>query len=199
VALYATGAATVERAAKILTVALAAGALSVMLRTNTFDSVVMDGSGQTVVAAAVCWNTLLGLEAISQASEWPSSSEMLMLPGEEEGRSTVSWTVPSMRLSLEEDGNVSDRRLVFELELEPLELEKPFVEEESSRMVSDGCRGRFLPLRLFSAESADGESALRSETRQLIISLQLRTENRGCARNGKKRKRMAMVADDMDF
>ena len=211
VALAGTGAATLSRAAKIASLAVSQKALGAVVRTHRVDDVMLDsGPACTCVALSIDVGKLLGLAALTDASDWPSSGSLKMIHVGTDAEASpgsarpprVLWTQPANQFWHDQNGFEVPRSLIFELELDTRMLEAPLV-QSTDRFLADNAGGFFLPLRVYHCdptlelervpEELDvGDSVAR------LISLQLRPENRG-QQAGRRRKRKALHDDEHDL
>lgn len=212
IALAGTGAATLSRAAKIVSIGLSQNAVQILVRTQRIDDVTLNnGPANCGVLLYVNPGKLIGVEQILDFSVWPHNERMHMWhPVTDNGAtpssaksSKILWTQPNHSIWVQENGMDISKQLVFEVDLEETHLEAPKF-ESTDLFLADNAGGAFMPLRIYISDSSmtleDTKTAIDEGDDQvrMLISLQLRPHNRGTG-GGKKRKRAEIVLDEMDF
>ena len=192
-------ASNVTRARKLLNIALAMGAATVVVRTVNNDAeVLMERPRNQVLHVHIDVNRLLGLNNIHEFDTWPgkecSCLEMYVC----ETNNTVTWMDPTKTIMLPGD----DHRLVYELQLRKKTQDEARDGAKDPRTLSDGCSGDYFPLSIYTAPlDMQLEQARVNMTDRrpwtLVMSLQLRPGFRVAGGVG-KRKREALEADEED-
>lgn len=186
-----TLAANASRARKLLNIALAMDAVTVLVRSSAHEDVLMERPKSEAVHLCVDTNRMLLCRSIYEYDTWPGteSTRLQLVHREKEG--VVYWTDPSRTIMLPSD---QESQLLFELGL----AQKHQAEERAGQqpgLLSDGCVGDFYPLRVHTAPVGSLEELIANKN--LAMSLQLRPSLRNHGGAG-KRKREAVEADELD-
>lgn len=189
--LEGTLASNPSRARKLLNIAIAMDAVTVLLRARPHEEVVMETPSSQVVHIHIDTNRLLLSKSISEYDVWPGvEGTRLQLSTVD---NLVYWTDSAQCITLPSD---EEAQLLFELSL----TQKSSTDQQNkmpARLLSDGCTGEFYPLRIYTAPCGPMEELIAQKS--LVMSLQLRPGLRNNASAGGKRKREVVEADEQDL
>lgn len=183
----------VSRARKLATIAIAMGAVTVLVRTvNSENGVVMERPRNEVLCLDLNVNRLLQLHSIHEFDTWPTRDSSCLQMAKDEVNGAVAWTEPTKTIVLPGD---EEHRVIFELQLRKKTQDEAREGAKAPRILSDGCAGDYFPLRIYTAPLDDSVHDRKDFT--LVMSLQLRPGLRSAGGAG-KRKREALEADEDD-
>ena len=182
---------TPARARKLLNIALAMDAATVLVRSSMKEEVLSERCPSEVLHIHIDANRLLLCRSFAEFDTWPDASSTCLLATAVDDR--VYWMDPTKSITITEG---EESRLLFELYLGKRTLSETRSEQDAA-FLSDGCEGEFHPLRIFTTGAQELEAAI--ESKALAMSLQLRPSHRTQAVfAGGKRSREALEPDEFD-
>ena len=186
-----TLAANAGRARKLLNIALAMDAVTVLVRSSVHEEAVHGQPVSEAVHLHVDTNRMLLCRSIHEYDTWPGTDSTRLQLVHQEREGVVYWTDPSRTIMLPSD---QESQLLFELSL----ALKHQAEERAGQqpgLLSDGCVGDFYPVRVHTAPVGSLDELIANKN--LVMSLQLRPSLRNHGGAG-KRRREAVEADELD-
>lgn len=182
---------TPARARKLLNIALAMDAVTILVRSSMKEEVLSERCPSEVVHLHIDTSRLLLCRSLWEFDMWPDGSSTCLLAAAVNDR--VYWMDPTKTFTLPAG---EESRLLFELQLAQ-RTQTESRTQQNAAFLSDGCAGDFYPLRIYTTTDETLDAAIASKV--LGMTLQLRPSLRTQAGSmGGKRKRETLQADEFD-
>lgn len=204
--LRATSSKYPSRARRILNVAMARGAVKLLVRSNVNRGVIMDGQKQAllIVYAGIDFNKMLCLPQLNNLKNWPDEvrfgEDVLAFSGvdEKNGRFIV-WTTRDAKIMDGDDEDAKCRSLLFCLSLDQRKVDTDSAPPgtDYNCLVADHGSSPYYALDIRYCDMCFGDIEAMYSGSKRIIDLHYRTQYKNNrVGDSHKRKREALAEDD---
>lgn len=177
---------TIERASKIMSIAIATQALKVIARPASVQK--GPEAPDEAIALFIDFNAMFGFNDVTEMLTKASGETAAKTCRVHDN--TLQWFLPGATV----ETDVGTKQLAFELDLDKRESKAVVKNELPAGVVSDGCAGEYYPLRVLVCES-DADFCFPDSLPSGVCTLHLQFRP-GATAGCKKRKRVAFEADE---